>query len=133
MTKRRAALGIKFLAAFFAAGALISLTTATALLLSGGPLDLIWRLKPTAQRDFAQLGHWAILLMAAICSACAMAAFGLWRQRPWGRRFAAFVLALNLVGDSANAIFGREPSSALGVPIAAALIFYLLRQPPVER
>jgi hypothetical protein len=32
------------------------------------------------------------------------------------------VLIVNLVGDAGNAIFGNEPFSAVGVPIAAVLI-----------
>jgi hypothetical protein len=39
------------------------------------------------------------------------------------------VLVVNLVGDASNAIFGKEPLSAVGVPIAAVLILYLLRAP----
>ncbi len=125
----RAPLGIKLLAAFFAAGALISVTTAVALLLPGGPLEPMWRLNPRAHEGFVQLGRWAVLLMVVVCIACATAAFGLWRGAPWGRRFAAGVLVVNLVGDASNAIFGNEPYSALGIPIAAVLIAYLLRAP----
>jgi hypothetical protein len=112
----RAPLGTKLLAAFFAAGALVSLTTAVALASPGGPLDPIWRLKPAAQQDFGRLGGWAILLMVVVSTACATDALALWYARPWSRRFAAVVLAVNLAGDAVNATAGREPASALGVP-----------------
>ena len=125
----RAPLGIRLLTAFFVAGALICATTAVSLLWPGGPLEPIWRLNPRAHESFARLGRWAVLLMVVVCSACATAAWGLWRGASWGRRFAAGVLVVNLVGDAGNAIFGSEPFSAVGVPIAALLILYLLRAP----
>jgi hypothetical protein len=125
----REPLGIRLLAVFFAAGALISLTTAVSLLWPGGPLEPMWRLNSRAHEGFAHLGRWAVVLMVVVCAACATAARGLCRRTPWGRRFAAGVLVVNLVGDASNAIYGNEPYSAVGVPIAAALILYLLRVP----
>ena len=89
----------------------------------------MWRLNPRAHENFAQLGRWAVLLMVVVCAACATAAWGLSRGTPWGRRFAAGVLVVNVIGDPSNAIFGNEPFSAVGVPIAAVLILYLLRAP----
>ncbi len=125
----RAPVGIRLLTAFFAAGALISLTATVSLLWPDGPLEPIWRLNPRAHESFMRLGPWALTLMVVVCAACATAAWGLWRRTRWGRRFAAGVLVVNLVGDASNAIFGNEPYSAVGVPVAAVLILYLLRAP----
>jgi len=125
----RAPLGIRLLTAFFAAGAPICATTTVSLLWPGGPLEAMWRLNPRAHENFVQLGRWAVLLMVVVCAACATASWGLWRGTQWGRRFAAGVLVVNLIGDASNAIFGNEPFSAVGVPIAAVLVLYLLRVP----
>jgi hypothetical protein len=43
-----------------------------------------------------------------------------------GQRLALLVLAVNLVGDAANALGGGGARAAIGVPIVAALIGYLL-------
>lgn len=67
----------------------------------------------------------AFLLLAAVSAACAISAIGLWQGRNWGRWLAAAVLAVNLIGDVANATLGRDPFSWIGVPVAGALIAYL--------
>ena len=99
--------------------ALVSLAT------PGGPLEPMWRINPRAREAFAEMGGWAIVLMAVVGSACALAAAGLWTGKRWGRRLALGVLAANAIGDAANAILGVEPRAAFGLPVAAALIAYL--------
>jgi len=99
--------------------ALVSLAT------PGGPLEPMWRINPRAREAFAEVGAWAIVLMAVVGTACALSAAGLWNGKRWGRRLAIGVLAANAIGDAANAILGVEPRAALGLPVAAALIAYL--------
>ena len=103
----------------------MSLLAAFALATPGGPLEPMWRLNPRAREGFSAMGGWAIPLMAAVCAACALSAAGLWTGKRWGRRLAIGVLALNAIGDAANAILGIEPRAAIGLPVAGALIFYL--------
>jgi len=36
------------------------------------------------------------------------------------------LIAINLAGDIVNVVLGTEPRAAVGIPIAAAIIVYLL-------
>jgi uncharacterized membrane protein (DUF2068 family) len=54
-----------------------------------------------------------------------MAAAGLWRGARWGRTIALVMLAINFIADLTNVILGIDRRAAIGLPIVAALIFYL--------
>jgi hypothetical protein len=94
---------------------------AISLAFPGGLLEPIWRLNPRGHEGLAALGPWAVSLMAVVCALCAYSAFGLWRGLRSGRTLAITMLAINAVGDVASA----DPRTLIGLPIAAALIFYL--------
>lgn len=115
---------------FFIFGATACAITLLALLFPGVQVDLVWRLKPEAQVGFQQLGRdRSVLLMLTVGVACGSTAFGLARSRPWGRALAIVILVVNLLGDTANAIFRHDPRTLIGLPIAGAMIFYLWRHP----
>jgi hypothetical protein len=63
--------------------------------------------------------------MGAVSIACLAAALGLWFRAESGRRTALVLLAVNLVGDVANAVFRGDLRTLIGLPIAAGLIAYL--------
>jgi hypothetical protein len=65
--------------------------------------------------------------MLAVFVACILAAVGLIRRIWWGHRLAVGILAVNIVGDTANAFLRDDLRTLIGVPVGAALIFYLLR------
>ncbi len=111
---------------FFIFGAVMSGLTVVMLLFPGSPLEPLWRINPRAHQGFATLGTWAVLLMGAVGIACATAAIGLWRLKRWGLRTAFAILTLNLVGDTANAILAHDRRTLIGLPVAAAMIVYLL-------
>jgi len=111
---------------FFAAGALISGTSALALAFPGSWLEPIWRLNPEARSALVQLGPWAVVLMLGVSAACAGAAGGLWTGRRWGHRVAVGVLATNLVGDLFNAVVRGDRRTLIGLPIGGLLLGYLL-------
>jgi hypothetical protein len=124
--------GITALSLFFAAGSLIALVATVSLLFPGSFLEPMWRLNPRARTAFAGLGAWAPVLLGIVSTACAAAAHGLWRGSRWGYSMAAGLLAVNLLGDAANVMLGTEPRAIVGIPIVAALLFYLSR-PAVRR
>ena len=119
-------IGVFAMSAFFGFGALASGLAAISLLTPVGPLDSIWRLNPRAYTRLLGLGGWAPFPMAAICLACAAAAYGFAYGRRWGYRLGIGLLSLNCVGDLANVVLGIEPRAIVGIPIAALLLWYLL-------
>lgn len=122
----RRPIGVTALSIFSVAAALISFVSTVSLLWPGGPLEPMWRINPRAHEGFARMGSWAPVLLLTVCIGCVSSALGLWRGRRWGHRLAVVGLSINLVGDAANALFGHDPRAAVGVPIAGALLVYLL-------
>lgn len=111
---------------FFALGAVIATLTAIALFFPASPLEPMWRLNPKAHVAFLGMGRWAIALMLVVATSCALSAAGLWMGGLWGHRLALVLLAVNLAGDVANALLRGDLRTLVGIPIAAALIAYLL-------
>lgn len=118
--------GISALSIFFLAGALISLTASASLLFPGSFIEPMWRANPRAHAHLSELGRWAVVLLFAVSMSCAMAAIGLWRRARWGHKLAVALIAINLVGDVANTVMGTEPRAIVGVPIALAILIYLM-------
>ena len=104
----------------------MSLLAALALLLPNSALQNVWRLNPQAQAGLTALGSWATVLMLVVSVACGLSAVGFWRGAGWGRVVALVVLAVNLIGDAANALVRGDLRTLIGVPIGGALIAYIL-------
>src|SRR5262245_9353767 len=97
-------------------------------LLPGTGLDVLWRLNPEAHAAFHSLGTWPVsLLMSFAGVGCALAAIGLWQGARWGVVMALVILSINLVGDLFNTLARHDYRALIGLPIAAAMIFYLSR------
>jgi hypothetical protein len=64
--------------------------------------------------------------MTVVAVLCGGAAIGLWTGARWGWHAAVLVLALNLLGDVANALLRGDRRTLIGVPIGVALIVYLV-------
>ena len=118
--------GITALSVFFVAGAAISLTASLSLLRPNSFLESMWRLNPRAQENLSSLGLWAVLLLVIVSLFCATAAIGLWCGSRWGHWLAIGLIATNLIGDITNVLLGTEPRAIVGIPIAAAILLYLL-------
>jgi uncharacterized membrane protein len=65
--------------------------------------------------------------MGVVCATCATIAIGLWKERRWGVTLAIAGLGTNLVSDVVTALLRHQLITLIGVPIAAGLIFYLVR------
>jgi uncharacterized membrane protein (DUF2068 family) len=116
-----------WLAAFFAFGASMCAFVLALLLFPGSPLDSVWRLNPEARLAFRSLGNWSFLLMLAVGILCLFAAIGLWRGTVWGTRVALSILSINIIGDIVNALFRNDYRALIGLPVGAAIIFFLVR------
>ena len=116
-----------WLAAFFAFGAVMCALVLTLLLFPGSSLDSVWRLNPEARLAFRSLGNWSFLLMLTVGIACLFAAIGLWRGTVWGTRVALTILSINIIGDIVNALFRHHYRALIGLPVGAAIIFFLVR------
>ena len=127
MTKAEARpIGISALSLFFLFGAGASFVSFISLLFPGSFLDPVWQLNPRAHAGLSGMGGWAVILMGAVCLACALAAVGLWRGARWGYWLAVSLLAINLLGDVLNVFLGTEPRAVIGIPIALAILAFLM-------
>ena len=124
--------GIKAMSAFFVFGTVMSGLTFVLLLFPGSWTRTGLEINPEARAGFQQMGGWAILLMAVVCLACGASAAGLMARKRWGLVAAICVLAVNLLGDTLNAILRHDLRTLIGLPIGGALIAYLL-SPSVRR
>ena len=121
------ALGVhRWFAAFFAFGATMCALTVSLLLFPGSALDWLWRFNPDARLAFQSLGYWSLVLMGTVGIACFFAAIGLWRGRPWGTWLALIILSANMLGDLTNVFVRHDYRGLIGVPVAGAMIFFLL-------
>ena len=101
--------------------------TIALLLFPGGALDFLWRLNPDAHAALQSIGGWSIAIMCLVGSTCLFAAIGLWRGAIWGTWIAVIILTGNMAGDLVNAFFRHDYRAVIGLPVAAAMIFCLVR------
>ncbi len=118
--------GITALIIFFLAGTLISFVAGLSLLFPAAIFEPMWRINPRGHDGLVRIGLWGVALLFATSISCAAAAIGLWRRVRWGHVTAVALIAINLLSDIANAVLGTEPRAIIGVPIALALLLYLL-------
>jgi hypothetical protein len=123
---RKRPMGIAALSVFFVIGTLISFSAGISLFVPGGFLDPLWRINPRGHDGLLRLGLWGVALLFAASASCAAAAVGLWRRARWGHIVAITLIAINLLSDIANVVLGTEPKAIVGLPIALALLFYLV-------
>ena len=114
-------------AGFFGFGAMMCALTLALLLFPGSALDSLWRLNPEARLAFQSLGSWSFVLMLTVGTACIFAAIGLWRGTVWGTRLALTILSLNIIGDLVNTLLRHDYRALIGLPVGAAMIFFLVR------
>src|SRR5215831_17965276 len=116
----------RWLAAFFAFGAVMCVLTVSLLLFPGSALDSLWRLNPDVRLAFESFGYWTLVLMLAVGTACLLVAIGLWRAKPWGTWLALIILSINMLGDLMNVFVRHDYRGLIGVPVAGIMIFFFL-------
>jgi len=117
---------VRALSAFFVFGACASGLSFLTLLLPGGPLDVLWRVNPTGHEALRSARAMGVILMAVVCIACALTARGLWLRKRWGYRLALAMLTINLAADLSNGLLRGDYRTLVGLPIAGAMIAFLL-------
>ena len=117
---------ITALGVFFLVGAVLSFTSSVSLIIPGSFLEPIWRLNSRAHDSLIRLRLWAVVLMLVVSVCCAAAAIGLWYGSRWGHRLAVSLIGINLVGDIIIVLIGTERRAIVGVPVAAAILVYLM-------
>ncbi|MGZ6004430.1 MAG: hypothetical protein ACXWK1_21225 [Caulobacteraceae bacterium] len=112
---------------FFAAACVITLVTAITLLAPGGPLDIVWRIKPREHGQLLALSPLAgmgFLLFSAVSAATSLGALG---RRQWAWRLALAVFVLNGLSDAARIAFGAWGEGLVGVAATGLIAWWLTR------
>jgi uncharacterized membrane protein (DUF2068 family) len=117
---------------FFLAGAAISLTAGLSLLRPNSFLESMCDSILALHENLSSLGLWAVVLLATFSMFCAAAAIGLWRGSRWGYWLAVGLMVTNLLGNLTNVVLGTEARAIVGMPIAAAILAYLLMSKKVR-
>lgn len=124
---KKSSRGMTAIGVFLLFAAVIASLAGTTLVWRGTALDRMWELNPRAYRDLAPFGKVAGTSFLLLGVTLASAGIGWFRRCLWGWRLAVVVIATQVFGDMVNALRGRVVEGTIGVAIAGALLFYLLR------
>jgi hypothetical protein len=119
--------GITAIGIFLFFGAIMASFAGTTLIWRGSALDKIWALNATAYKQLAPLGRNVAILFLLLSAALAFAGAGWFKRRLWGWRLAVGVLLTQVVGDLVNFLMGDFLRGGIGLTLAGALLFYILR------
>ncbi len=112
---------------FLVFGAFMAFLAGVTLAKPGTFLDRIWMLNPRAYSRMAPSGGALGVSFTLLAGVLSAAEIGWFKYRHWGWRLAVAVIATQIFGDFVNVFFGQVIKGAIGVSIAGALLFYLLR------
>jgi len=108
-------------------GDIMACLAGTTLIWRGTLLDHLWTLNAPAYRQLAPLGKTVGVPFLVLSAALAAAGLGWFGRRLWGWRLAVAIIATQVLGDLVSIFMGQFVRGAVGVAIAGALLFYLLR------
>src|SRR6185369_2992489 len=119
--------GITAMGVFLLFGALMASLAGSSLVWPGSFLEPLWQLNPRAYGELAPFGRWIGIpfLLLAVTMACTAA--GWFQRRRWAWWLVVGIITAQVLGDLVNFFLGRLAEGALGVTIAGALLYYLLR------
>ena len=118
--------GFVAIGVFLFFGATMASLAGTTLLLPGTPLDLAWRLNPTAYKQLSPLGSKIGIFFLLLAVLLVVSGVGWFQHRLWGWRLAVAIVATQVIGDIVNLVRRDLLRGATGVIIAGALLLYLL-------
>lgn len=99
----------------------------TTLAWPGTALDNIWTLNRPAYKQLSVAGRPVGVLFLLLSATLLVAAAGWFQRRLWGWRLAVAIICTQVAGDIFNFWRGDHLRGGIGVAIAGALLFYLLR------
>jgi len=108
-------------------GAIMACLAGATLIWRGTLLDHLWTLNAPAYKQLSPLGKTVGILFLMLSASLATAGLGWFGRRPWGWRLAVAIIATQVLGDLVSIFMGPIVRGAVGVTIAGALLFYLLR------
>ena len=108
-------------------GAIMAFLAGTTLIWQGTFLDQMWAVNAAAYKQLAPFGRTVGILFLVLSAALAAAGAGWFGRRLWGWRLAVAIIASQVLGDLMSIFMGHFVRGAVGVTIASALLFYLLR------
>ncbi len=108
-------------------GAVMASLAGTTLIWRGTLLDHMWTLNAPAYRQLSPFGKTIGVPFVVLSAALAAAGVGWFARRLWGWRLTVVIIATQVLGDLVSIFLGQFVRGAVGVTIAGALFFYLLR------
>jgi mannose/fructose/N-acetylgalactosamine-specific phosphotransferase system component IID len=94
----------------------------------GTALDRMWALNPRAYNELAPFGKTVGILFLLLAVTLVVASVGWFKRCVWGWKLGVAIIATQLLGDSVNLFLGRIVEGVMGLAIAGALFFYMLRR-----
>jgi hypothetical protein len=112
---------------FLVFGACMAALAGTTLVWRGTVLDKAWVLNEPAYQQLSSAGRFVGILFLFLSATLMAAAVGWSKRRFWGWCLAVGIISTQVLGDFVNLARGDFLRGGVGVVIAGALLFYLLR------
>lgn len=119
--------GFRAVGIFLFFGTTMAALAGTTLVWRGTVLDRIWALNPLAYKQLAPLGRTIGIPFLLLSAALAAAGAGWLRRRSWGWFLAVVIIATQVVGNLVSAVMGDFLRGGVGLILASALLYFLLR------
>lgn len=126
-TDGRGAAGLTAMGCFLLFGAVTASVAGATLVWPGTSIDRIWELNPRAYRELAPFGRAVGIPFLLLGATLGIACVGWFQRRVWGWWLAVVVIGTQVLGDLVNIFMGRVLEGVVGVAIAGAVFFYLVR------
>jgi hypothetical protein len=112
---------------FLLFGATMACIAGVTLVQRGTVLDRVWTLNPRAYRELAPFGRTVGIPFLLLAVALAVSGLGWLKRQRWGWQLAVLIIVIQVFGDFVNVFCGHLVQGGVGIAMAGALLFYMLR------
>ncbi len=112
---------------FFSFAAILTAVAGVSLLTPGGPLDVMWTIKPHEHETLLGMGPAVGFGFCGLSALMAAAGIGCFARFRWGWRLALAIFVVNGLADAARIPFGGLLEGAFGLAVAALIAWWLTR------